>query len=40
MLLDKFWPSNGMENAVYYRSNDVFSKYVHGIEYKSNADEI
>ena len=40
MLLDKFWPSNGLENSVYSRSNNVISKYVHGFEYRSNADEI
>ena len=40
MLLDKFRPANGFENSVYYRSDNVIFKYVHGFEYKSNADEI
>ena len=41
MLLDMFWPSNGIvENSVYYRSDDGISKYVHGSEFKSNCDEI
>ena len=35
VVLDKFWPSNGIENSACYRSDDV-----HGFEYRSNADEI
>ena len=40
VLLDKYWSSNGIENSVYYRSNNVISKYAYGFEYRSNADEI
>ena len=40
VFLHKFWSSNRIENSAYYRSNDVLSKYVHGFEYRSNADEI
>ena len=40
MLLDKFCSSTGIENLVYYRSKAVIFKYVHGLEYKPNADEI
>ena len=40
MLLDKFWPSNGIENSVYHRSNNAISKYVHEFAYRSNANEI
>ena len=40
MLLNKFCSSNGIENLVHYKSNAVIFKFIHGFEYKSNADEI
>ena len=40
MLLDKFWPSNGIEISIDYRSDNFISEYVHGFECKSNNDKI
>ena len=40
MLLDKLRPFNAVDNSVYHGSDDVISKSVHGLEHRSNADEM
>ena len=40
VLLDEFWPFNGIGNLIYDRSDNSVSKYVIRFGYKRNAGEI
>ena len=40
VLLDMFWTINGIEKALYNRSDDSVSKYVHEFQHDWNAYEI
>ena len=40
MVLNEFWPFNGIESLIYDRSDNSVSKYVNGFEYKWISEEI
>ena len=40
VFLDTFWPSNGIEIRIYYKSDVAISEYISGFKYYSDSEEI